>query len=122
MKKILMAVILLTSCGPMSMEDLRAQADAEVSKLTEILREVDTKDDLQNILPKIKKGFNKIAELVLQVRAIPDKSPDFLEPSQAGDELFAELARLYEMPGGRDLIETAQNEAIHRLSILERQK
>ena len=116
MKKILMAVILLTSCGPMSMEDLRAQADAEVSKLTEVLREVDTKDDLQNNLPKIKKGFNKIAELVLQVRAIPDKSPEFLEPSQVGDELFAELARLYEMPGGRDLIETAQNDAIHRLT------
>lgn len=100
----------------MSMRDIRADADAEVAKLTKVLREIDTKDDLLARLPKIKKGFNHIAELVIEVRAVQEKSPEFLAPSQAGDELFAELARLYEMPGGRALIETAQNDAIQRLT------
>ncbi len=116
MKRLSLLLLLLTSCGPMTMKDVRAEADAEVSKLTKVLREVDSKDDLITRLPKIKKGFNQIAELVLEVRSIQEKSPEFLEPSAAGDELFAELARLYEMPGGRALIETAQNDAIHRLT------
>lgn len=114
--KLILPFLLLASCGPMSMRDVRSQADAEVTKLTKVLREIDTKDDLQARLPKIKKGFNHIAELVLEVRSIQEKSPEFLEPSQVGDELFAELARLYEMPGGRALIETAQSDAIQRLT------
>jgi nitric oxide reductase activation protein len=98
------------------MEDLRAEGDSEVTKLTEILREVETKEDLQAKLPKIKKEYHRIAQLVLEVRQIQEKSPEFLEPSQAGDELFAELARLYEMPGCRELIELAQNDAIQKLT------
>lgn len=107
---------LLTSCGPMSMKELRSEGDSEIAQLTAILREVDGKEDLVIRLPKIKKEFTKIAELALQVRAIQEKDPAFLEPSQAGDELFGELTRLYEIPGCRDLIESAQNEAIHRLT------
>lgn len=108
-------LLLLASCGPTSVEDLRAEGESEVTKLTQLLRDVETKEDLQRKLPKIKKRYNNIAELVLQVKAIPDIPLD-PEPSAAGDELFGELARLYEMPGCRELIESAQGDAIHELT------
>ena len=65
----------------------------ELTKMTDILRDVDSKDELIGKLPKIKKGFNRIADLLIQVRSIQDKSLEAMEPSQAADELFGELAR-----------------------------
>jgi hypothetical protein len=112
---LLASLFLMAACGPMSLDDLRAEGDCELTKMTEILKEVDTKEALIAKLPKIKKGFNRIAELVISVRSIQEKTADDMHPSAAADELFTELARLYEMPGCRDLIEVAQNDAIQTL-------
>ena len=106
-------LLLLTACGPMTQDDLSSEASTQCTKLTQILREIDNKDDLIKNLPKIKKRYDKIADLVIQVREIPDKTEK--EPSGASDDLFVELARLYEIPGCRELIESVQMDAIHRL-------
>jgi hypothetical protein len=98
------------------MEDLRAEGEFETSKLVRILRVVETKEDLQKSLPKIKKRLNRIATLAVSVRSVADKSGGSLEPSTSGDELFVELARLYELPGCRDLLESAQSESISLLN------
>ena len=106
----------LASCAPSSWEDLRAEGEAETRKLAHLLKTINTKDELQKELPKVKKRLNRMADLVLEVRKMKEISPmpDFSEPSEASDELFAQLARLYEMPGCRDLIESAQDEPIRR--------
>ena len=87
----------------------------ETRKLAIFLHEIDTKEDLQKGLPELKKRFNHFAELIVRVRKLQPKEKK-QEPSAASDQLFAELARLYEMPGCRDLIEEAQGEAVRWLN------
>jgi hypothetical protein len=111
------ALLFLVSCAPASWDDLRAEGEAETRKLALLLHRIDTKEQLQKELPKIKKSYLKIADLILEVKKMGSEGalPEIRDPSDVSDALFAELARLYEMPGCRELIEGAQSEAIHRL-------
>lgn len=108
----LLSLCLLVSCGPASLADLRCEGEAQTRKLAEILREIENKEELQKATGKLKERFNKIAEILIETRRF---SKEETEPSFASEELFVELARLYEMPGGREIIEGAQAEAIQRL-------
>jgi len=114
MKKLgpILLLLLLFSCSPSSLADLRYEWESQTKKLVEELRSIDSKEDLQSSVPKLKKQFNKLADLLLQARSFPAEE---CEPTYASEELFAELARLYEMPGGRELIESSQAESIRRL-------
>ncbi len=103
----------LAGCAPSSYEELRWEGEAETRKLAAELKALDTKEELAAALPRIKKRYNRIASILAEARKFRDRTAD--EPSLASEELFAELARLYEIPGGRELIETAQTEAISRL-------
>lgn len=106
-------LIFLASCAPATVADLRCEGEAQTKKLAFELRAIENREDLQKAVPRLKKRFNKIADLILEARSFSKEEE--LEPSYASEELFAELARLYEMPGGRELIENAQVEAIQRL-------
>ena len=103
-------LLLFTACGPSSVSDLRVEGEAETLRFAEVLQMIDTKDDLQRNFSKVKKGYLRMAELMLQVREFHDAIE--MEPTAASDRLFSELARLYEMPGCRELMERAQDEAL----------
>ncbi len=104
---------LLSSCsGPHTLEDLRCEGESQVKKLTAELRAIQNREDLQKSVPRLKKRFNEMADLLLEAQAFPKKET---EMSEVGEELFLELARLYEWPGGRELIESAQNEAVRKI-------
>lgn len=104
----------LVGCSPATLEDLRCQGEAETRRLAKELQGIETKEDLQKALPRIKKRFNRIADLLIEVRKFPNPAP--LEPTEASEALFIELARLYEIPGMREAIEGAEEEAVQRLS------
>jgi hypothetical protein len=91
---------------------VRCEGEAQIRRLTAELRELHTKDEIQKSLPQLRKRFNQIADLLIEVRSFPKEEGAM---SDAGEELFLELARLYEIAGGRELIESAQNEALLRL-------
>lgn len=110
--KKLLFLLFLASCGPSTLADLRCEGEAQTKKLAQELSLIETKEDLQKALPKLRKRFNKMADLLIQARAFPKEEGD---PSFASEQLFAGLARLYEMPGGRELIESAQSEAVQKL-------
>jgi hypothetical protein len=101
---------LLTGCA--SFDDLRYEGELETRKLTAELRAVETKEDLQKAVPRLKKRFNKMADLLIAAREF---SCEERESSESSEELFIELARLYELAGGKELIESAQMDAIDRL-------
>jgi len=96
--------------------DLRAAGELETKKLIYLLRDVENKEQLQKKIGKIQQSYTRIAELVLELRKLSTDTNLGSEPSEVGDALFMELARLYEMPGCRRLLETAQEDAIYRLS------
>lgn len=105
--------LFLASCGPASLADLRYEGEFQTKKLAEELRAIESKEELQKAIPKLRKRFNKIADILIEVRSFAKEEA---EPSFASEQLFAELARLYEMPGGGELIETAQLEAVQKLN------
>lgn len=83
-----------------------------MKKLTIELQAVKTKEDLQMRSGFIKKRMNKLASLLLETRKFPEVP---LEASFAAESLFVELARLYEIPGVRELMELYEEEAVHVL-------
>jgi hypothetical protein len=86
-----------------------------MKKLATELRKLESNEDVQKASKRLKRHFNQIADLLIETRKFPLPSGESLEMSAAGEELFAELARIYEIPGARALIETAQSEAVYRL-------
>jgi nitric oxide reductase activation protein len=105
-----LSLAILAGCS--SFEDLRCEGEAETRKLAAELRAIETKEDLQKAVPRLKKRFNRIADLVIEARSFHGGES---EPTAASEELFIELARLYEVAGGRELIESAQTDAVLRL-------
>lgn len=119
MRNLLLAsVLLLGSCAPSTVEDFRCEGESQTKAFAQELRKIETRDQLQASLPKIKKRFNRMADLLIAVHQYRMKEPlaDLPAPSLVSDELFAELARLYELPNGREWIELAQSEAVDRLN------
>src|SRR6185436_2693955 len=93
---LLLLLALLAACQPTSLQDLRLEAAAEARKLAQRLHSVDTRDQLEVALPEVERRFTRLAKL-----AVKAQSTEMEEamPSEAAEALFAELARLYEMPG-----------------------
>jgi hypothetical protein len=118
MKKMLWVIFFcLSSCAPSSVEDFRCEGEAQAKALSCELRRIQTREELQAALPKLRSRFLKLSDLIIAARSFRAKHPEIepLTASYASDELFAELARLYELPGGRELIESAQMEAVENL-------
>lgn len=111
MRKIILIAFLLFGCSPSTFQDLRIEAEAETRRLAQELKAIETKEDLVRAIPRLKKRYSRLADLLIEARKYQEKG----EPSLASEELFIELARLYELPGGRELIESAQTAAIRRL-------
>jgi hypothetical protein len=105
-------LLLAIACGPTTLPDLRIEGESETKKLAFELRALETKEDLQRAAPKLRKKFNRLAEILIKVSRF---SKEAAEPSFASEQLFVELARLYEIPGGREIIEKAQLEAVQKL-------
>jgi hypothetical protein len=105
--------LFLVGCSPATLQDLRFEAEAETRKLTAELRGISNCEDLQKSMPKLKKRYTKMALLVQQARQWKEEPEP--EPSLASEELFIQLARLYEIPGAKPLIEAAQQEALRVL-------
>ncbi|MBX7067693.1 MAG: hypothetical protein K1X28_10745 [Parachlamydiales bacterium] len=105
-------LVFLASCGPSTFDDLRFEGEAQTRLLAKELRSIESKEDLQKAIPRLRKRFNKIADLLIEAKKVPCQEGD---GSLASEELFAELARIYEMPGGREAIELAESQAVQRL-------
>ena len=99
-------------CSPVTLEDLRYQSEAEMKKLVIELRGIQSKEDVQRASKRLKKRFNQMAKLLIAARKFPNVESD---SSSVGEELFVEFARIYEIPGARDVIESIQVEAVHAL-------
>src|SRR3990167_2773089 len=104
--------LFLIGCSPTTLNDLRSEAETEIKKLTIELRKMESKEDIQKGSKRLKKRFNRISDLLVKTRGIPRSVQP---PLLVGEELFAELARLYEIPGGREVIEATQRGAVRKL-------
>ncbi|HEV7737161.1 MAG TPA: hypothetical protein VGO47_07295 [Chlamydiales bacterium] len=115
MKKTILLLFFMVSCGSPSVKDLRAEGEGETRKLAGLLRDIETREQLQKKIGKIQQCYAKIADLMIQLREMSEGLAGDEEASEFSDALFIELVRLYEMPGCRRLLEAAQEGAIEKL-------
>ncbi len=64
----------LASCSPATWEEIRFEGEAEIRKFAAELKQIESKEDLQKSLPKIKKRFNKMADLLIKIGDFQKKS------------------------------------------------
>jgi hypothetical protein len=109
---------LMCSCSGSSENLCRAKGEKIVREIVSILREVENHEELQSATPQLKKQFKKLADVLVETRSLkgePFQYKDKKEPLQESEALFAEMARLYEIPGCREIIERSQVDAVYVL-------
>lgn len=110
----------MAACSPSSTQEFRQEGESLCRRLTKELQQVETRDDLLKMAPLLKKRFQQFAELVMEARkfqrehageAMPQDDGDYL----ASEALMEEMKRVYQIEGGRKIIEDAQREALFAL-------
>ncbi|MDP1608685.1 MAG: hypothetical protein Q8L98_05180 [Chlamydiales bacterium] len=105
-----------SSCS--SEEAFRAQGKKIVKEIVATLKGVENHEELEAATGRLKKHFKKLARLLAEVRAFRKSHPDAVWEERAlpeSEELFIQLARLYEIPGCREIMERSQGDAVSLL-------
>ena len=124
MKQCIVILLLLCSCGPRSPEDTRSRGENLTRKLIKECRQIHTRRDLQEHLPKLRVLYEAIADLL--VRAEKNLGTQQLSPrdidQKLNEELRAELIRIYQIEGARELIEKAQQGALTKIALWDERR
>lgn len=121
-----LTLALLTSCGRQSLEDFREEGEGITRSLTQELRSIHSRDELILHFPRLKKHFDELVNVMISAREFQEKYPKSIEvPLEKGnhdisDRLRVELNRIYQIEGGRELVEKAQEQALNRLDAFEK--
>lgn len=127
---ILFSLLLLAfSCAPNSLQDFQHEGEAWCRSLAEDLRKVRTRDELIQAVPKIKKKFDQLVDLMIaakeyQQNHLDEEELQSPEPIKFpfSETLLWELKRIYAMEGGRETMEKAEKEALIRLDAYEKNR
>ncbi len=114
----------LAACSLTSSGDYQSAACIQIKKLTKDLKEVQDPIQLQKKAKVLKKDFNQLTSLIISYRAYLEKNDEdevTIDNSLeiASHELRVQLERIYNLDGGREIIERAQKEAYIKLSLFE---
>jgi hypothetical protein len=120
------SLLILSGCGPSSLEDFQIEGNAICRQLVEDLKEVHSQQQLVKKIPQLRRRFNDLVDLMIQARRFQEKYPieeisDCFDLSFIYSEQLKNcLERIYGLEGGREAIEKAQKEAVCRLDYFER--
>ena len=122
---IVIALTGLFSCSPSSLEDFRYEGEARCRSLVKELQKIETREQLIRIAPVLKRHFEELVTLMIHAREFQeehsDEEPGILASDKVASRLLEdELRRVYEIEGGREIMERAQQEALVRLDAFER--
>ncbi|MBX9743625.1 MAG: J domain-containing protein [Chlamydiales bacterium] len=111
-------VLGFSSCSSSSEEAFCAQGKKIVKEIVLTLKDVENHEELEAVTGQLKKHFKKLARLLAEVRAFRNSHPDIVWQKgilPEAEELFIQLARLYEIPGCREIMERSQRDAVSLL-------
>ncbi|MDQ5956712.1 MAG: hypothetical protein ACH349_06110 [Candidatus Rhabdochlamydia sp.] len=122
MKKLLI-ILILVGCNPSSYEDFQLEGDAHCRKMLNTLKCIQDRQQLMQAQPILRQHFEDLVDLMIAARKFQQSSLDSKEfyPSFYSIALKEELKRLYEIEGGREIVERTQKQAFIRLGTMERQ-
>lgn len=116
-------LLLLLGCGPRSPQDCRSRGENLMRKLIKEMEQIQTREELIAHSPRLRLLFEQVADLMLKAEKNLNSQQlgwESLgwEPSTTNqalnERLRQELIRVYEIPGGRELIEQAQEPALNK--------
>ncbi len=102
------------------------EAQAVCRVLTEQLRNVKNRDELMDAMSGLKKSFNRLVDVLIEARAYQTAHPELVWNSASmvqqdwSEALQGEMRRIYDIEGGKELIEEAQRPSLLRLDRFER--
>lgn len=111
----------LFSCSPSSNEEFREAGRSINRSLIKELQGVRSRSDLTASLPTLEHLFERLVDVMIAARKfqMAQKSNEPFsfskEDLQISDLLRTELNRIYRLPGGKELIEKAQQRSLDRL-------
>ena len=122
MRKIWVILLLCVGCSPQSQDDFIHAGESVCRALVEELQEIETRQDLLKRAPHLNQLFEELVDLMISARKA--QAEEAFDPRSEGspiaEVLQAELKRIYQIEGGRELIEKAQKEPLLRLDAFER--
>ncbi|MDR2540203.1 MAG: hypothetical protein LBC45_06495 [Chlamydiales bacterium] len=123
MKKFFVVFFVLLGCNPNSYEDFKSEGDAHCRKMFNTLKSIQDRQQLLQAQPILRQHFEDLVDLMIAARKFQQSHLDVKEfyPSFYSIALKKELKRLYEIEGGREIIERTQKQAFLRLDVWERQ-
>lgn len=123
MKKIFLCLVILLGCNPNSYEDFQCEGDAYCLKMFNTLKAIQDRQQLLQAQPILKQHFEEMVNLIIAARRFQIGSLETKDsyPSFYSLRVKEELRRLYQIEGGREIIERAQKQALLRLNAWERQ-
>ena len=120
-------ILILTSCGPSSLEDFKEEGLSISKSMTEELHQIHSRDDLVASSPRLKKLFGDLVDLIIAAYEFKDSHPEYhLEGVEKlisnSQPLREEVSRIYRIEGARELLEKIQEESLNRLDAYERRR
>jgi hypothetical protein len=119
-------LLLVAACSPHSSSEFQQEGQALCEDLTQVLQSISSREELLGKEDVLKKKFESLVTLIVEARKA-QQSEELAEEEGtpysfqiASHALKAELQRLYELEGGREIIERSQQEALVRLDGQER--
>lgn len=114
-------MLLLASCRSSNLEDYREEGEAITRSLIQELKKIRTKEQLIASKNNLKGLFDRLVETMIAAETYIHSHPNldqsvFPEPDhELSDQLRGELNRIYQLEGGRQIIEQCEQKALLRL-------
>lgn len=116
---VIWVLLFVTGCHSKSPDYFLAQGRSIQHELLAEMQQIDDIEGLIEVLPRLERLFCRLAEVMIEAKKWQQKHKASWQPSEEDRlislELRLELARLYEMPSCRALIEKSQESSLIRL-------
>lgn len=118
--------LLLSACSPHSPKEFEQEGQAVCEDLVELLQTISSREELLDNEALLKKKFESLVTLMVAAARVHEMEGQVEEVEQgypfrqASHQLKMQLQRIYELEGGREIIERSQHEALVRLDSEQR--
>lgn len=114
-----MLLLLLAGCRTQSPQQLSQNTAAVTERMLALLGQIETRQDCLAREEDLEKLYLAYAELIIKAEQLLERKAAeglvFPSDDQLSESLRAELLRVYDIDGCREIVERAQEEAMHKL-------
>lgn len=122
----ILIILLVSGCTSQTLDDYHEQGEEITISLTETLKKIRTREQLIVAVPRLQVFFNELVVTMIAAENFEQVHPseaDWTVNQEVSTALLQELNRLYQLEGGKALIEKSQENALQQLEQwLEKQK